>query len=257
MEFIQKLPFLSTHKILLGIISFSIFLATCQLLSLLISMASSGRTLKRGFDRFSGMDYKKYLPFVIGALLGFLVASSVTHALITAVAGGLLGLGGRKLYQWMHNKLTEEKKAGEILILYEIISVYSATGYSLYEALVAGKYLTGLIRKPLERCLNRWSFGPQAALEKLSEEISGPEARALARILQRALVIGPGKLADFLEKESDTMEKLRQYRIEQGLSARPIIQTLYLLFPGLALMGVTLIPIGYYIQKSITAIKLN
>lgn len=253
MEFINYLKtnmVLNQDKVLFVLILMSIIIVTIQLLSLLIG-AAPGRV------KINKFNYKPYLPVAIGALAGFSIAGNIVYALLIAVFGGLVGLGGRKVFQWMYNKLTEEKKAGEILILYEIISVYSASGHSLYEALEGGRYLTSLIRKPIERCLSRWSFGPERALEKMGDEINNIEAQALVRILQRTLIVGPGKLAEFLNKESETMERLRQYRIEQGLSARPIMQTLYLLFPGLALVGVTLVPIGYYVQKSISSIKLN
>ncbi|MCL4439640.1 MAG: hypothetical protein M1609_03310 [Firmicutes bacterium] len=83
-----------------------------------------------------------------------------------------------------------------------------------------------------------------------------PEGYALSRILQRAVVIGPAKLAEFLKQESMTMESIRQHRIEQGLGIRPLVQTLYLFFPGLALIGVTLLPIGYHVAKAIMSVKL-
>jgi len=201
---------------------------------------------------------KKHLPELIGGLMGFSVMSqNLICAIPCGILGAGLGLGSRKLYNWFFHKLTEEKKSGEILMLFEVISVYSLAGYSLYEAISASLYFANLTKKPLQKCLRQWGQGPERALKKMAEDIGSIEAETLSKILQRAITVGPNRLADFLSQESATLEKIRQYRIEKGIGARPLIQTLYLLFPGLALVGVTLLPIGYHISQTIMSVNLS
>lgn len=210
---------------------------------------------RRGVSKVSG---KEYYPALLGAAMGFLLMSKYpAWALVSAGIGGILGQAGKTVFRWFAAKLTEEKRAGEVLLLYELIGVYASAGYSLYEALSASVYLVDLIEGPLRMCLRGWSQGPQRALEKLGKEIGLPEADVLIKALQRAAEVGSERLAEFLRQESEVMENIRQYRVERGLGMRPLIQTLYLLFPGLALIGVTMLPVGYYISKTIMSIKLG
>lgn len=212
----------------------------------------------RRLARKESIDLKQYYPEILGGLIGFAVLSDYpVWAVLATVGGGAVGHLGKAAYRWLVGKVTEEKRVGEILLLYEIISIYSSAGYSLYEALSVSVYLMDLVEKPLRKCLQSWGQGPQRALAKFGEELNVPEGKALSRILQRAVVIGPGRLTDFLDRESATMEVVRQYRVERGLGVRPIVQTLYLVFPGLALMGTTLFPIGYHIANMIMSVRLN
>lgn len=241
-------------KILFGVVFFCFFLILWKTFALLLEKMPRRRArVERNRE-----DKGKYLPVILGALLGFSIMSQKPLlAFSSAVLGGMLGYIARKAYLWFVNKLTEEKRAGEILLLYEIVSIYSSAGYSLYEALSAGAYLADAIGGALRRCLRSWGQGPERALKKMGEELKLPEGDALVRILQRAVVIGPGRLAEFMSQEGQVMETVRQYRIERGLGVRPVVQTLYLLLPGLALLGVTLMPIGYHIAKAIMSIKLS
>lgn len=208
--------------------------------------------------QMNNINIREYIPEITGALIGFAVMVQYPLWTLVSTWGGiLLAHLGKMGYHYFYAKLTEEKRAGEILLMFEVISIYAEAGYSLYEALRACIYLVRLNSKPLQRCIRVWGQGPQRALERFAREAGITEADALVSILKRALVVGPGKLAKFLSDESHTMEKLRQMRVEQSLGVRPIIQTLYLLFPGLALLGVTLIPIGFYIAWQITSIRLN
>ncbi|MGB9804425.1 hypothetical protein [Desulfofundulus sp.] len=245
-------------EILLALIFVTIAYVTGRILELLADRRYHRRIGRIGAGKLENVDRKKMYPVMVGALIGYSIASpNLLLAVPCAVSGGLLGYLGVVAYNWFVKKLTEEKKAGEVLLLYEVVSVYAVAGYSLYEALTAGAYLVRLIKDPLRRCLNSWGQGPERALQKLGKELGLPEADALVRILQRALVIGPGRLAEYLSQEGKTMENVRQFRIERGLGVRPIIQTLYLLLPGLALVGVTLMPVGYHISKLIMSIKLK
>lgn len=204
------------------------------------------------------INKKELFPLVLGGMLGFTVLSQYPiFAVAGIIFGAFLGRLGFKGYNWFYQKLTDEKKISEVLMLYEVISIYANAGYSLYEALNASLYLANLTRKGLQICLRNWGAGPQRALKKISEELNSPEADTLVRILQRAVVVGPSKLSRFLEQENEVMEKIREYKVEQGLGVRPIILTLYLILPGLALMGVTAFPVGYHIAKMISGIKLN
>jgi len=240
-------------KILLGTVFVCIFLILREALGLILDRMPRRARMEKG-----PKDKSEYYPVIVGAMLGFSVMSQKPLlAVSSAVLGGVLGYVARKAYLWFVSKLTEEKRAGEILLLYEIVSVYSSAGYSLYEALSAGAYLADAIGGPLRKCLRSWGQGPERALKKMGEELKLPEGDALVRILQRAVVIGPGRLAEFLSQEGRVMEAVRQYRIERGLGVRPVVQTLYLLLPGLALLGVTLMPVGYHIAKAITSIKLS
>lgn len=204
---------------------------------------------------------EEYYAGIAGAAGGFIVCVQIPYGVWKGLIGALAGwLAGRLMgwfYLWLKRKLQEERRAGEIILLGEIISLYASSGYSLYDALSAGVYMVSLIRDPLQKCLRSWSQGPQRALQRFAEEVNLPEANILIGVLQRGVDIGAGNIAALLSQESYTMERIRQYRIEQGLSTRPIIQTLYLLFPGLALLGVTLMPVGYHIAKMITELRLS
>jgi len=243
------------EKVLLVLIFASAVLVIVETFTMLSSRLQKVTGRNKRADTF---DKKEFYPVVAGVLAGFSIMShDLRWAVFSAVAGGFIGHVGKKASKWFINKLMEEKRIGEILLLYEIISIYSHAGYSLYEALIAGSYMVSMVKKPLCKCINTWGQGPERSLKKMGEEIGIPEAKALASILQRALVIGPSKLAEYLSQESKAMENIRQYRIEQGLSVRPILQTLYLLLPGLALAGVTLLPVGYHISKAIMSVRLQ
>ncbi|MGI9951290.1 hypothetical protein V3F56_02920 [Moorellaceae bacterium AZ2] len=207
------------------------------------------------------VPWEEYYGGVAGATGGFVVLAQFPYGIwkgfIGAALGWLLGRLMGKAYLWLKRKVQEERKAGEVILLGEIISLYASSGYSLYDALSAGVYMISLIREPLQRCLRSWSQGPQRALQRFAEEVNLPEANILIGVLQRGVDIGAGNITSLLSQESYTMERIRQYRIEQGLSTRPIIQTLYFLFPGLALLGVTLMPVGYHIAKMITGLRLS
>lgn len=240
-------------RIFLAAIFVSVTVVTLEVLKFMV-----GKISPRRLARKKSIDLKQYYPEILGGLIGFTVLSDYpVWAVSATVGGGAIGHFGKVAYSWLVGKVTEEKRVGEILLLYEIISIYSSAGYSLYEALSVSVYLMDLVEKPLRKCLQSWGQGPQRALQKLGEELNVPEGKALSRILQRAVVIGPGRLTDFLDRESATMESVRQYRVERGLGVRPIVQTLYLVFPGLALMGVTLFPIGYHIANMIMSVRLN
>ncbi|MGB9793352.1 MAG: hypothetical protein ACPLTR_12390 [Thermacetogeniaceae bacterium] len=205
-----------------------------------------------------GVSGREFYPAILGGAAGFLLMAKFPQwAFVFAGLGCIAGQAGKSVYRWFERKLSEEKRSGEVLLLYELIGVYASAGYSLYEALSAGAQLVDLIGEPVRKCLRSWGQGPQRALEKMGKEIGLPEAEALAKILQRATEVGSEKLADFLRQESEVMESVRQYRVESGLSVRPLIQTLYLLFPGLSLVGVTMLPVGYYISRTIMSIRLG
>lgn len=199
-------------------------------------------------------------PYIVlvGMLIGCSVAApDLLKGSIGAFLGGVLSFLGLKIFKWTVKKLEEEKRVGEVLLLYEVISVYVSAGYTLYEALSAASYLVDRLEAPLKKCLNSWSQGPERALKRFGDEVGVPEAEALSRILRRALVVGAGKLAEYLSQEGKTLEASRQFRIERGLGVRPVVQTLYLFLPGLALLGVTLMPVGYHIAKAIRSIRLS
>ncbi|MBM7854939.1 hypothetical protein JOC37_001319 [Desulfohalotomaculum tongense] len=201
---------------------------------------------------------KENYSVIMGMFVGYIVMFQYPiWAVVCSLAGGFFVYIGKKAYVWFSQKLNEEKKASEVLLLYEMISIYSSAGYSLYEALTVSLYLLDVIKKPLQRCLTNWSYGPSRALEKFRKELDVPEADVLVGIMQRAVVIGAANVASFLSHESETMERIRQYRVERRLGVRPVIQAIYLILPGLALIGVTLGPIGYHIAKTIMSIKLN
>lgn len=249
------LEYLAAYQggLLEGAVFGGIALAVWQLCGLMWDKAAPRRSRVQDAGRI-----REYYPEILGAFLGFSIMSQqILWAILAGVVGTILGRLSKAAFRWFGRRLTEEKKIGEVLMLYDVISIYSAAGYSLHEALSASAYLVSILRRPLLRCIQSWGYGPQRALKKLGEEINVPEGYALSRMLQRAVVIGPAKLADFLKQESATMENIRQHRIEQGLGVRPLVQTLYLVFPGLALMGVGLFPVGYHIAKTIMSIKLT
>lgn len=240
------------NNVLFLAIFFGIALFAMEAAEILLNMLIRPR---RGTPKVSG---KEYYPALLGAALGFLLmAQFPPWALVSAGIGGILGQAGKSVFKWFAAKLTEEKRAGEVLLLYELIGVYASAGYSLYEALSASVYMVDLVGGPLRMCLRGWGQGPQRAMEKMGKEIGLPEADVLVKILQRAAEVGSERLAEFLRQESEVMENIRQYRVERGLGVRPLIQTLYLLFPGLALIGVTMLPVGYYISKTIMSIRLG
>ncbi|MBC7092494.1 hypothetical protein H5T53_00540 [Candidatus Bipolaricaulota bacterium] len=245
-------------RVLLAVVFLSTALAALEALGLLAEKMSPRRWGPRRRGPAANADLKRYWPEALGGLVGFAAMSAYPlWAALAALGGVALARLGKAALRRLAGRVAEERRAGEALLLYEVVSVYSSAGYSLYEALSAGLYLVNLAEGPLRRCLKTWGQGPQRALERLGEELAVPEGRALGRILRRAAVVGPGRLAEFLDRESAAMESIRQYRVERGLGARPLVQTLYLALPGLALLGVTLFPIGYHIARMITSVRLS
>jgi len=110
------------------------------------------------------MPREEYYAGLAGALGGFVVLAQFPYGIWKGFIGSTLGwLVGRlmgKAYLWLKRKVQEERRAGEIILLGEIISLYASSGYSLYDALSAGVYMVSLIREPLQRCLRSWSQGP-------------------------------------------------------------------------------------------------
>lgn len=242
------------EEVLLGVICFCLFVVVWQGAGSLLRFAPR----RLAAPKVEGADLREYYPELLGATVGFAVVSDrLVWAGVALVAGALLARLAKRGYARLADKLVEERKAGEVLLLYEMVSVYAAAGYSLYEALSAAAYLADLTEKPLRRCLAAWGQGPERALKKLGEDLGIPEGRAFSRVLQRAAVVGPEKLAGFLSHESANLERIRQYRVERGLGVRPIVQTLYLALPGFALMGVTLFPVGYHIARMIQSVRLQ
>lgn len=252
----QAVNYLTPDRVIIAVILTSIVAVVWLVLGLLLEKIPHRRMLR---VRQKTKNKKKYYPAVIGAMVGFFVVGQYTvwAIIVGVVVGGIAGQVCRMFYVWVANKITEDKKAGEVILLYEIVSAYTSAGYSLYEALSAGVYLVNLTEKPLKRCLDRWGQGPQRALERLGDELKGQEAKTLVKLLQRAVIVGPEKVKEFLSRESMVMERLRRYRAERSLGVRPIIQTLYLVLPGVALLGVTLMPIGYHIIQAIMSIRLG
>lgn len=204
------------------------------------------------------IDLKQHAFVIIGGMVGFIAMSqNLLLAVICGIVGAWVGYGFKCFGKWLTSKMVEEQKVNEVLLLYEIVSLYISSGYTMHEALSAGLYLVDSIKPALRKCLDNWSQGPQRALEKMNEELNNPETNTLIGILQRGIIIGPDKITNFLAQESETMNKIREFKTEQGLGVRPIIQTLYLIFPGLALIGVTLLPVGYHISKMLTSIRLQ
>lgn len=239
------------------IISVCIALVLYEIIKIIVGKKPNKRIAK-SLKRVSEYNIKGYFPVIIGVFIGFTIMSRhIAWAPAAAFVGGVLGFFAIKLFKKVSDKLNEDKKAGEVLLLYEIISKYADSGYSLYAALSTGIYFTDIIKEPLQKCINMWNQGPKKAIEGFKKETNTSESDALARIIERALDVGPEKMAELLSSESDTMERLRNMRVEQGFGTRLIVQTVYLALPGLALIGVTLVPVGYYIQKAITSIRIS
>lgn len=240
-------------KIFIFILFISIVFILEQLLDVIWSKIPTYKKLSRPNPK---INIKEFNTAIIGAVSGFLIMSNYPKwAIIAAICGAWVGYGAKKFGRWIAGRLSEEKRINEILLLYQTIGLYARAGYSLLEALNASLCFTNLTYTPLKKCINNWGHGPEQALDKLRQDLHCPEGDALIGILKRAIVIGPNKLVDFLLQENKTLVEMRQFKMEQGLGIRPLIQTLYLLFPGLALIGVTLMPVGYYISKVITSIR--
>lgn len=243
--------------ILAGTVSIAVAVVVLQGLLALLNRYKPRHIRKTGLQEEKKKDY---YPALIGAALGFFAFAQSLQTLWVAFAAAFIGgIIGRLMviaYRWLKRKVTEERRAGEVVMLGEIIHLYAASGYTLYDSLSASVYVVNLIREPLQKCLRTWAQGPQRALKRMQEEINLPEANILGGILQRAVNIGAGSVSELLGHESYVMDRIRQYRIEQGLTTRPIIQATYLIFPGFSLLGVTLIPVGYHVAKMIMGIHL-
>lgn len=253
---LERYVWLWRGNIINAVLFFSLFVIIWEVLKAVFSAGFRKPSFKRQIPVKKDYDLKEYYPIIAGALAGYSIMSQKPLlALLAAFYGALVGYVGKKFYGWFMNKLKEEKRIGEIILLYEIISVYAAAGYSLLEALNAATYFLNLTKDALQKCVNSWGQGPERALDKFGKELRSVEGEALARTLKRAVEVGPSKLADFLDHESKTIENIRQYKIEQGFGARTIVQTIYLVLPGLALVGVTLLPAGYHVSKMIMSLR--
>ncbi len=248
---------LSLDNLLLIIISICIAYVLYELIETIIKKISVHKLTGAG-RRIEEKNIKEYFPVILGAIIGFMVMSKYIYwAPAAAYFGGMVGFLLKKFFVKITKKFNEDKKAGEVLLLYEIVSKYATSNYPLPVALSDSVYLTNLIRDPLQKCVDTWKQGPQRALKRLGEEINTPESEALVGILLRAFEIGPANMAELLTHESEIMERLRNMRVEQGFSTRLIVQTMYLVMPGLALIGVTLVAVGYHLQKAIMSIRLS
>lgn len=250
---------LSLDSVLLVIISICAAYVIYEIMDFIIKKIFNHKMFRlRMKQRREEINIKEYYPVVLGAIIGFTIMSNYIYwAPAAAFIGGMVGFLIKKLFEKIVHKLNEDKKAGEVLLLYEIVSKYATSNYPLPVALSGSVYLTNLIREPLQKCVDTWKQGPQRALKRMGEEINTPESEALVSILLRAFEVGPANMAELLTHESEVMERLRNMRVEQGFSTRLIIQTMYLILPGLALVGVTLVAIGYHLQKAIMSIRLS
>jgi len=243
------------ENLLIAFILASIGFGINKAISLLLSYLPKNTRKLQIKEKFN--EDPNYLCWqeAIAAIVGFSIAPNDS---LLGIAFALYGVFFliliKKVLATIRKKLTEEKRSGEILFMYEIISIYTNAGYSLYEALCACQQYVKYNKDALNKCIMLWSQGPEKALKLFTQEVNNPEAEILSGILQRAVTIGPAKMTNVLHSESTTMEKLRLMRVEQGLGVRSIIQTIYLVFPGLALLGVTLLPIGFYITQQIRSL---
>jgi hypothetical protein len=204
------------------------------------------------------LKVKEYRLVLIGAILGFIALIQYPPwFFFGAWFGSISGYGYIKLRQIFEKKRKQNLRRREILLVYETVSMYSALGYSLYECLSNAMTLVDEIKVPLERCLRFWGQGSQRALMRFGKDVDLPEADVLVGILQRAANIGIESVSHILAQEGNTMEKIRAFRAEQELSKRPIILTVYLFLPGIAFLGATLMPVGYYITQMIQSINLS
>jgi len=199
---------------------------------------------------------KDYIPAMIGAAVTFLLmCHSSLWAGLSVPIGASIGLLGKRLYDWFLKSAAEERRQGEVLLLYELLSIYTSNDYPMYESLDASSQLVTYLEKPIHRLLTRWGQGTDRALDMFKDELHCPEGDILVNIIKKAVVVGPKNLSAFMEGESKVMETLREFRAEGSLSIRPILQALYMALPGLALLGVTLLPIGYHIAHMISSLR--
>lgn len=237
-----------------------IFLVVWNVMAL-IFRAMSGKKLgvRKGSPFDLGKLFRQYYSEITGALIGFAVLfnGNIPFSVAGIFCGAAIGHTVKVFYGWFTEKLHEEKRLGEIITAYNILSTYAASGYSLYDGLNATAYLGNITAAAFRECVAEWGQGPARALDKLGKGLIRPEGVGLARILQRAYAVGPGKMAAFLEYESTALEEITIQNIQQGFSARALVQTLYLALPGLALVGVTMLPAGYHLTRAIMGVTTN
>lgn len=244
-------------RALIAVIVASLSYGIWKALNLIFEGVAKRKPLVKAQEAFEKAKKKEFWPEVAGAVIGFgLAPDDLLLAFALALNAVFFVIVTKKLLIYVQRKFTEEKRAGEILLMYEIISIYIGAGCSLHQALSACENFIKFNRAALRKCLLIWSQGPEIAIREFAREVNNPEADILSGILQRAIVIGSEKMAKVLSEESMTMEKMRQMRIEQGLGAKSIVQTLYLILPGLALLGVTFAPVGYYIMNQIRTLHI-
>lgn len=241
----------------IGIIVLSLAFGIWKALGLVFEGVAKERPLAKMRETIREARKKEFWPEVAGAIVGFgLAPDDLLAGIAFALNGVFFVILAKKLLIHLQKKLTEERRAGEVLLMYEIISIYTKAGCTLQEALNACENFVKFNRSALRKCLLNFNHEPSKALREFAKDVDNPEADILSGILQRAVVVGASKMADILSEESMTMERMRQMRIEQGLGAKAVVQTLYLILPGLALLGVTMAPIGYYIVMQIKSLHL-
>lgn len=157
------------------------------------------------------------------------------------------------VYLWL--KMAAKNRQARILeemsLMLEVLEVYSRGGSTLYEALQACLPVVQELRPALEHCLMRWGAGPEVAIREMISRIKHPEAEGMAAVLIQVVQYDPSQAAVFLEGEYRRLEAVREEQVNQSIQRRPVYFTLYLVFPGLALLSLLMGPFAANIIKQL------
>lgn len=157
------------------------------------------------------------------------------------------------VYLWLKTaaRNRQARLLEEMGLMLEILEVYSRGGSTLYEALQACLPVVQELRPALEHCLMRWGAGPEVAMREMVSRIKHPEAEGMAAVLIQVVQYDPRQAAVFLEGEYRRLEAVREEQVNQSIQRRPVYFTLYLVFPGLALLSLLMGPFAANIIKQL------
>lgn len=133
----------------------------------------------------------------------------------------------------------------------ESLQVYLEGRYTLYEAIRTSTQTTTVLQPYLEACLREWPQGETRALQSLARTIGTPEITLLVARLKQAVDYDAEQLAEYISREANQLDKIKEERGKQFQKTKPLLYMLYIALPGLSAFLIGIWPWTYAIQKSL------
>ena len=209
--------------------------------------------------------FHDWLP-TIGALAG--LGSAMMLVVGTPDSGGVRATMASTMFMGMIVGYTAKfflRKEGAYSQLQQTSSFFKALsvrlekGYNIPYSLKVAVIHAPMFQPAVYRCIQRWSYNPSEALDKLAREMNVPEAKTLFYVLKRAYEAGGESVANVLKIGAKNIDSKLAQMEEKSFAAGKMRYLLYRMLPALTIFGIIAGSMGYTFQarlgESINFIK--